>query len=122
MAVKSILVVADAQTDQARLERIVARAGYSVIRTSGAEALETAIEEKPDLVLLDVVVDDMDGFKICRNLSSHDETRGIPVVVVSDRSRQVDALWAEQQGARGLVTKPYSAEQVLEQIQRFDQV
>lgn len=121
MGVKLILVVADAQANRARLERIVSGAGYTVIRTSsGAEALESAVEEKPDLVLLDLVMDEMDGFRICRELSVNPDTRDIPVIVLSDSEHKIDSLWAEQQGASGLVTKPYSAEDVLEQIRRFD--
>ncbi|MFZ0487411.1 MAG: response regulator [Arenicellales bacterium] len=121
MAVKSILVVADAQTDRARLERIVSKAGYTIIRTSsGAEALASVVEEKPDLVLLDVVMDEMDGFRICRELSVNPDTRDIPIIMLSDKKQKVDRLWAEQQGAKELITKPYSSEDVLKQIRRFD--
>lgn len=120
MAVKTIVVVADVPTDRARLERIVSDAGYDVIRTSsGAKALEAVSDEQPDLVLLDVVMDDMDGFGICRDLHTNPGTRDIPVIVVSSGDQKVDSLWAEQQGASGHVVKPYTAEQVLEQLRRF---
>lgn len=120
MTVRTILIVADVQTDRARLEGIVAKAGYSTIHASGAQALETAIEERPDLALLDLIADDMHGFRICRELSTHFETRDIPVIVVSDKTQTVDRLWAEQQGAKGLIRKPYEKEDVLGQIRRFD--
>lgn len=119
MVPSSILIVTDTQTDHARLERIVANAGYTVLRAPGRRALETAIEERPNLVLLDVPEHDMHGFRICRELSAHSETRAIPVIVVIDRTQKVDSLWAEQQGATALVTKPYSRDQVLEQIRRL---
>jgi CheY-like chemotaxis protein len=121
MAVSAVMVVADVETDRARLERIVSNGGYNVIRTcSGAEALAAISDEKPDLVLLDVVTDDMDGFRICRDLQNNPSTRGIPVIMVSSGSQRVDSLWAAQQGASGHIAKPYTAEQVLEQIRRFD--
>ena len=121
MAVSTVVVVADVQTDRVRLERIVSEAGYRVIRTaSGADAMAAIADERPDLVLLDVVMDDMGGFRICRELSTSPSTRDIPVIVFSDRDQKVDRLWAEQQGASGHVTKPYSTQQVLEEISRFD--
>jgi twitching motility two-component system response regulator PilH len=120
MTVRTILIVADVQMDRARLEGIVAKAGYSTIHASRKQALETAIEERPDLALLDVTEDDMHGFRICRELSTHFETRDIPVIIVSDHTQRVDRLWAEQQGAKGLVKKPYATEDVLGQIRRFD--
>lgn len=120
MAALRIAIVADAETDRARLERICADAGYEVIRsTSGAQALDAVSEEKPDLVLLDVVMDEMDGFKICRELSTNVDTREVPVIMVSDKEQKVDRLWAAQQGAKGHISKPYTPEKVLEQIRRF---
>lgn len=120
MTALKIAVVADAETDRARLERICLDAGYDVVRTaSGAQALDAVAEDKPDLVLLDVVMDEMDGFRICRELSTNTETRDIPVIMVSDKEQKVDRLWAAQQGAKGHISKPYTPEEVLEQIRKF---
>ena len=74
----------------------------------------------PDLVLMDVVMDEMDGFRICRELSDNPDTGDIPIIMVSGNKQKVDRLWVEQQGASGLITKPYSADDVLEQIRRLD--
>ena len=120
MAALRIVVVADTETDRVRLERICSDAGYDVIETtSGTQALDSVSEEKPDLVLLDVVMDEMGGFRICRELSNSTDTREIPVIMLNDKEQKVDKLWAQQQGAKGLITKPYSPEEVLAQIRRF---
>jgi len=117
MTVKSILVVADAQTDRVRLERIVSRAGYTVIRTSsGAKALESVVEEKPDLVLLDVVMDEMDGYEATRRLMHDGSTRHIPVIFVSSKNQKADRVWARMQGGRELVSKPYTPGQIIDQL------
>lgn len=121
MTSAAILIVADARSDQLRLERIVSDAGYTVIRTcSGAEILDAPMETGPDLVLLDVSMDHMDGFRVCRELTGQPAMRRVPVIMISDADQNVDRLWAEQQGAAALVTKPYTAEQILEQVRRFD--
>lgn len=121
MTISKVLVVDDAQADRINLEQILSEAGYEVIpASSGKEALEKASSNKPDLVLLDIVMEDMDGFKTCRELNINPETTDIPVIMVSGNSQKVDKMWAEQQGAKAYVTKPYTSEQILEQIKKFD--
>jgi twitching motility two-component system response regulator PilH len=115
-----VLVVDDAEADRVALEQILRDAGYQVISAaSGAEALEKAASDKPDIVLLDVVMDEMDGFKTCRKLSSDPQTSAIPVVMVSGNAQKVDKLWAAQQGAKAYITKPYTADQIVDQVRAF---
>lgn len=121
MAISKILVVDDAEADRIALEQILLEAGYQVVSaSSGAEALEKAAAEGPDIVLLDVVMDEMDGFKTCRELRANPLTAAIPVVMVSGNAQRVDRLWAEQQGAKAYITKPYTAEQIVDQVRAFD--
>jgi len=120
MADPKVLVVDDAETDRVALEQILSEAGYNVISVaSGAEALDKAASDKPDLVLLDVVMDEMDGFKTCRELTAGSETAGIPVIMVSGNAQKVDKIWAEQQGAKAYITKPFTSEQILDEVRRF---
>lgn len=120
MAVSKVLVVDDAEADRVALEQILNEAGYQVVSAaSGAEALEKAASDKPDLVLLDVVMDEMDGFKTCRELVGDPATSAIPVVMVSGNSQKVDKIWAEQQGAKSYITKPYTPDQILDEVRRF---
>lgn len=120
MTVKKILVVDDSATDLTRLEQICAGAGYAVVTaTGGVEAVAKANSEKPDAVLLDIIMSDMNGFQVCRALTSNEATQHIPVVLVSCKSQKIDRLWGEQQGATAYITKPYTSAQILAQLARL---
>jgi twitching motility two-component system response regulator PilH len=120
MAINKILVVDDVATDRMHLREILADAGYLVITAaSGKEALNLAASDKPDLIFLDIVMDDMDGYQACRKLTNGETTKHIPVVMVSANKQKVDKLWAQKQGARAYVTKPYTSDDITSQIQKF---
>jgi twitching motility two-component system response regulator PilH len=114
MAIRKVLIVDDSSTDLKNIEQIVASAGYTVITaTSGKEAVAKAKSERPDAVLMDVIMPDMNGFQACRSITSAAETKGIPVILVSSKGEKTDKVWGEEQGARGYVTKPYTPDQIL---------
>lgn len=120
MAGKTVLVIADQESDRLHLERAIAEAGYEVRSIdAGRDALKVAHNERPSLILLDLAADDMDGFKTCRELSLNPDTREIPVLLVSDPGHKVDSLWAEQQGADGLLARPCSPEEVVQAVRRL---
>ena len=117
MAIRKVLVVDDSATDLKKLEQIVAEAGYTVITaTSGREALERVRIDRPDAVLLDIVMNDMNGFQVCRAINADAATKDIPVVLVSSKKEKTDRVWGVEQGARAYVTKPYTADQILDQL------
>ncbi len=120
MAINKILVVDDVLTDRVNLQNMLLEAGYQVLTAaSGREALDLASADKPDLIFLDIVMDDMDGFQACRKLTTSPDTKHIPVVMVSANSQKVDRLWAQKQGARAYVTKPYTSDEIQSQIRKF---
>jgi twitching motility two-component system response regulator PilH len=117
MTIKKVLVVDDSATDLKHLEQICAGAGYAVISAaSGTEAVAKANQELPDAVLLDVIMTDMNGFQVCRALTTNAATQHIPVVLVSSKGERTDRIWGEQQGARAYITKPFTSAQILEQL------
>jgi len=117
MSIRKVLVVDDSATDLKKLEQIVSEAGYTVITaTSGKEALERARQDRPDAVLLDIIMNDMNGFQVCRALTSDDATKNIPIVLVSSKKEKTDQVWGVEQGARAYVTKPFTPEQILDQL------
>lgn len=117
MTVKKVLVVDDSTTDLKNLEQICIGAGYAVVTAnSGAEAMAKVKTEMPDAVLLDVIMNDMNGFQVCRAITSDEVTQHIPVVLVSGKGEKTDRIWGEQQGARAYITKPYTADQILNQL------
>ena len=120
MAISKILVVDDTNTDRINLQSILVEAGYSVVTAaSGREALEKAASERPDLIFLDIIMEDMDGFQTCRKLCADDSSKNIPVVMVSSKDQKVDMMWARRQGARAYIIKPYTPDQITDQIQKL---
>ena len=120
MAISKIMVVDDAAPDRLNLQKILVDAGYQVIMAvSGRDAIDKAVLDRPDLIFMDIVMDEMDGFQACRKISDRNETRHIPVIMVSSKNQKVDRLWAERQGARAYVTKPYTKEDIHAEIQKF---
>ncbi len=120
MAVRKVLCVDDSSPDLINLEKIVTGAGLlAVTATSGKAALVKAKNDKPDLIFLDVNMPDMDGFAVMRELKKDADVKDIPVVLITSKTQKADKMWAQMQGASGYVTKPYTTDQILEQIRSF---
>jgi twitching motility two-component system response regulator PilH len=114
---KKALIVDDSAADLANLKTILDDAGCSVITaTGGAEAVAKAKSDKPQIIFLDVVMPDMDGYEACRQLAADGDTKSIPVVFVTSKGQKADKVWGELQGAKGHVAKPYSADQIIDQL------
>jgi twitching motility two-component system response regulator PilH len=117
MAIKKILVCDDSVTDLTKIKTIVEGAGYiAVTASSGIEAITRAKADKPDLILLDVIMPEMDGFEACRKLRQDPETKQIPVIFVTSKNQKADRVWAQMQGAQDLISKPYNPEQIIEKL------
>jgi len=105
---KRILVVDDEERVREMLGFRLRLFGYEVLEaTNGQEALEIAAREKPDLVLLDIMMPGMDGFQVCSRLKRNEETRGIPVVILTAKADAKDVTRAVNSGASDYVVKPY---------------
>jgi len=117
MTSNKVLIVDDSKTDLANLELILSGEGCTVITAStGREALIKAQSEQPDMIFMDIVMDDMDGFEAVRRLTANAATRTIPVVFVSSKRQRADRVWALMQGAKELISKPYEPHQIIEQL------
>jgi len=120
MSINKILVVDDSSVDLMNIQNIVSDAGYTVITAaSGSEAIEKANSQKPDLIFMDVVMQKMDGYQACREISHNDSTSKIPIIFVTSKGQKADRLWAEMQGGKAFVQKPYTPDQIIEQINNF---
>jgi twitching motility two-component system response regulator PilH len=83
------------------------RNGFVTLTASDAcEGLEVALREKPDLILMDVVMPGLNGFQATRELTTNPETAQIPVIIVTRKNQRVDRMWGLRQGARDYLTKP----------------
>lgn len=107
MPIKKILVVDDSATDTHLLGEMLKKNGYSVITaTSGEEGIAKAKKEKPDLILMDIVMPGMSGFEATRMISKDSETASIPVFVCSSKGQETDKAWGLRQGAKDYIVKP----------------
>ena len=80
---------------------------------------ETIVSQRPNLILLDVVMPERNGFQVCRELKASSEFGAIPVILVTSKDTASDRFWGEQQGADGYVTKPFTREDLLRAVRRF---
>lgn len=121
MSINKVLLVDDSPADLANIRTIVANAGYSVLTaTSGTEAVKVARVEKPDLIFMDVVMEGADGYEACRQIVQSGDTKNIPVVFVTSKNQKADRVWAELQGGKALITKPFTPDQILDQIKALN--
>jgi twitching motility two-component system response regulator PilH len=120
MPKKKVLVVDDTAAHLQHLADIVSTAGYHVITaTSGREAIEKSRAEKPNMIFLDIVMDDLDGYGACREITRSEDTKDIPVVFVSTKHQRADKLWAEKQGAKALLSKPVDSAQIIDSLDTY---
>jgi twitching motility two-component system response regulator PilH len=117
---KKILIVDDSSAELANLRSILEQNGWhSVTATSGVEALRKAVIDKPNLILMDIVMPDMDGYEACRALHAEPATKEIPIVFVSSKNQKADQLWAKMQGGKALISKPYAPQQILDALKAY---
>jgi diguanylate cyclase (GGDEF)-like protein len=106
---KRLLVIEDSAAQAGQLEATLEELGYEVQwAESGTAGLQAALQTRPDLVLLDVVMDDVDGFAVCRLLKQHDETRDIPIIMLTVRGNVEDRVVGLEVGADDYLPKPYA--------------
>lgn len=109
-----ILIVGHTADDAAKLAAVVSAAGFAPVRAAaGANAVERARIEAPDVILIDIVAPPTDGYETCRDLQADVAIRHIPVIVVSTRNQTADQLWARLQGASNLVAKPCAPDELV---------
>ena len=106
-AMARILIVDDSPTEMYKLTDMLKRHGYEVLQAvNGADGVALARLEKPDAVLMDIVMQGLNGYQATRQLTKDPETSAIPVIVVTTKDQETDRVWAARQGAKGYLTKP----------------
>lgn len=116
---RKILIVDDSNTERVNLSHILEQANHQVIAAhSGNEAVEMAAKHQPDLIFMDIIMDNGDGYKACRAIKRNPDTKAIPIIMVSSKNNPVDKRWAEKLGASAYIEKPYTGEEILIQLSR----
>ncbi len=117
---KKILVVDDDPYILMSLEFLMKKNGFDVmVARNGTEALELAGKQVPDIVLLDIMMPDVDGYAICKHIKSSKKLKEAKVVFMSAKSREADIKKGYELGASLYITKPFSTRQLLKQVQEL---
>ena len=117
MTIKKVLLVDDSKTELHHLSDMLSKRGYAV-RTAenGEEAMRRLAEDKPDLILMDVVMPGLNGFQATRAISRDPETKSIPIILCTSKSQETDKIWGLRQGPRDYIVKPVNREELLAKI------
>src|SRR4028118_2416708 len=119
----TVLLVEDSLTETEVLTRYLMQAGLRVVSvTSGEEAHIKLQGDKPDLVILDVILPGQSGFELCRQLKSDSSTKAIPIVICSTKGTDADKLWGSMLGADAYLPKPVNQQQLIQTIQQLTSV
>ncbi|MHB1373040.1 MAG: response regulator [Thauera sp.] len=117
MPIRKILVVDDSPTERLALDEVLTRNGYKVITAeSGEQAVTRSQSEKPDLILMDVVMPGMNGYQATRTISRNDATRDIPIIMCTSKGQETDKIWGMRQGALAYLVKPVDYDELLARI------
>ena len=117
---KKILIIDDSPAQARLMQSVLESAGYQAVASNDSKQVEEVVAvERPQLILLDVIMPGRNGFQVCRELKSSVEYSRIPVVLVTSKNTESDRFWGQQQGADGYVTKPFTPEELLAQVERF---
>ena len=117
MPINKVLIVDDSQTELTSLKSIISATGCIVLSASnGKDAVTLANKEQPDIIFMDIIMPEMDGYEATRRLNNDPKTKDIPIVFVSSKSQKADMLWGQMQGGKGYIVKPYKSEQIIEKL------
>jgi twitching motility two-component system response regulator PilH len=115
-----VMVVDDAYSELQVIETILRSVGHDVLTyLDGVQLEEKIVKERPDVVLLDIVMPKRNGYEVLRSLRKDERTKQTRVVVVSSKNQESDRVWGMRQGADEYLPKPCTPEQLLTVVRRF---
>jgi twitching motility two-component system response regulator PilH len=117
MAIQKVLIVDDSKTELMFLTDLLQKNGFSVRTAQGADdAFKRLAEEKPDLILMDVVMPGQNGFQLTRAISRTPEYADVPIIMCTSKNLETDRVWGMRQGARDYITKPVDEADLMSKI------
>lgn len=117
---KTILIVDDTRTQIEIIASTLRQAGYNTLEAQSSEdAREQMQQQKPDAIVLDVVLPGMSGFELCRELKQNVQTQNIPIILCSTKGGEMDKFWGMKQGAAAYIVKPIDAEELLRAVKNI---
>jgi twitching motility two-component system response regulator PilH len=116
-SIRKILIVDDSRTELYFLSDLLHKNGYVVSTAeNGEQALAALAADRPDLVLMDIVMPGQNGFQLTRQITRNPQFDGLPIIICTSKRQETDKLWAMRQGARDYVTKPVDPHDLLSKI------
>jgi twitching motility two-component system response regulator PilH len=117
MAIHTVLVVDDSKTEIMYMTDLLVKNGFVVRSAENAEdAFKRLAEEKPDLILMDVVMPGQNGFQLTRAISRDPQFADVPIIMCTSKNQETDRVWGMRQGARDYITKPVNAVDLMAKI------
>jgi twitching motility two-component system response regulator PilH len=117
MAIQKVLVVDDSKTEIMFMTDLLVKNGFTVRSAENAEdAFRKLAEEKPDLILMDVVMPGQNGFQLTRAISRDPQFADVPIIMCTSKNQETDRVWGMRQGARDYITKPVVAADLMAKI------
>lgn len=114
-----VLIVDDSPTETYKFKETLEKHGFEIISAdNGADGVAVARQEQPDVVLMDVVMPGLNGFQATRQLSKGEDTKHIPVIIVTTKDQETDKVWGRRQGASDYLTKPVNEAVLIDTINR----
>lgn len=115
-----VMLVDDAYSELKMMESILRSAGHQVVSYKDGDQLEEKMMvERPDVLLLDIVMPNRNGYEILRSLKRDERTKHTPVVLVSSKTQESDVVWGKRQGADEYLPKPFTPEELIKIVGRF---
>ncbi|HNV83418.1 MAG TPA: twitching motility response regulator PilH [Arenimonas sp.] len=115
-----ILIVDDSPSQLMGMKRIVEKLGHEALSAEdGAQGVEVAKANVPDLILMDVVMPNLNGFQATRAISKEATTSHIPIVLVTTKDQETDKVWGMRQGAKAYITKPFNEAELVAVINKL---
>jgi len=117
MSIKKVLVVDDSKTELMFMTNLLQKNGFSVKTAENAEeAFRRLAEEKPDLILMDVVMPGQNGFQLTRAITRDPLYADVPIIMCTSKNQETDRVWGMRQGARDYITKPVDQDELMAKI------
>jgi twitching motility two-component system response regulator PilH len=117
VAIHKILIVDDSPTERYYLTDILVKHGFAVSTAdNGEEALAKMRADRPELILMDVVMPGANGFQVTRSIARDPDLAAVPVIICSSKNQETDRIWGMRQGAKDYFVKPVDAAQLLARI------
>lgn len=120
MPTAKILVVEDSPTNMRLITGLLSENGYHILTAiDGEEALSIALEQNPQLMVLDIILPKKNGFQVCRQLKTSPRTQEIKIIMLTSKTQDSDRFWGLKQGADDYMTKPFESDELIGRVGRL---